>query len=153
MATRCCCAARERAGQALAKRPRRQPSRHSLRARASQARVQPATAAQFQRQQHVFQRRQRRHQLEELEDDADMSAPPACQRVLALLAQLPPAKTMRPLVGRSMPVSRLSNVDLPLPDGPLMAKRLCAGTAKVISCKMGVFGCVSRSHARDVQLE
>ena len=43
---------------------------------------------------------------------------------------------MRPLVGRSMPVSKLSSVDLPLPDGPLMAKSDCAGTVKVRSSRM-----------------
>ena len=49
-----------------------------------------------------------------------------------------PAKAMRPLVGRSMPVSRFSSVDLPLPDGPLMAKSACDGTVKVRSSRMVV---------------
>src|SRR5215472_11101507 len=40
-----------------------------------------------------------------------------------------PAKTTRPEVGRSIPVRMLSSVDLPLPEGPLIANRLCRGTA------------------------
>ena len=47
-----------------------------------------------------------------------------------------PAKMTRPEVGRSMPVSILSSVDLPLPDGPLTANRLCAGMVKVTSSRM-----------------
>src|SRR5947209_9589658 len=46
---------------------------------------------------------------------------------------------MCPPVGRSIPVSKLSTVDFPLPDGPLMAKRLCAGTVKVRSSTMHFF--------------
>src|SRR5262245_31606903 len=33
-----------------------------------------------------------------------------------------PAKTMRPAVGRSTPVTQLKNVDLPAPFGPMMAR-------------------------------
>ncbi len=35
-----------------------------------------------------------------------------------------------------MPVSILSSVDLPLPDGPLTANKLCAGMVKVTSSRM-----------------
>ncbi len=37
-----------------------------------------------------------------------------------------------------MPVRRLSSVDLPLPDGPLIAKRLGAGMVNVTSSRMVV---------------
>src|SRR5579859_3408733 len=56
--------------------------------------------------------------------------------LLALSSWLP--KMMRPLDGRSGPVSMLRTVDLPLPEGPLMAKRLPAGTAKVTSSRIRV---------------
>src|SRR5258708_17109643 len=49
-----------------------------------------------------------------------------------------PAKSTRPLSGRSIPVSMLSRVDFPLPDGPLIVKRLPAGTRKVTSSKIVV---------------
>src|SRR2546421_7359694 len=45
----------------------------------------------------------------------------------------------RPLVGRSIPVNIFRSVDFPLPDGPLIAKRLPLGTEKVTSSKMTVF--------------
>src|SRR5258708_3027929 len=43
---------------------------------------------------------------------------------------------MRPLVGRSIPVSIFSSVDFPLPDGPIMLNRLCAGMVQVTSSKL-----------------
>src|SRR6516162_5324072 len=56
-----------------------------------------------------------------------------------ILRSSSPAKRMRPPLGRSIPVNILRRVDLPLPEGPFMAKRLCAGTVNVISSKMVVF--------------
>ena len=56
-----------------------------------------------------------------------------------ILRSSSPAKTMRPLLGRSIPVSILSKVDFPLPEGPLIAKRLCEGIVNVTSSKMVVF--------------
>src|SRR5579884_924990 len=47
-----------------------------------------------------------------------------------------PANTTRPEVGRSMPVRILSSVDLPLPDGPLMAKRLPGGIENEIESRI-----------------
>src|SRR5215831_9637021 len=45
-----------------------------------------------------------------------------------------------------MPVSILSSVDLPLPEGPIMLKRLCAGMVNVTSAKMLTFRpCVSNT--------
>src|SRR5690349_431383 len=46
---------------------------------------------------------------------------------------------MWPEVGRSIPVSMFSSVDLPLPDGPLIANRLRAGTANETASRMVVW--------------
>ena len=62
------------------------------RARAPLAARQPAAAAQFQREQDVLQRGQRRDELEELEDDAHVASAPARERVLAAPAQLLPGE-------------------------------------------------------------
>src|SRR5438309_7129798 len=45
---------------------------------------------------------------------------------------------MRPVVGRSIPVRILSRVDLPLPDGPLIAKRLPVGMENEIESRITV---------------
>src|SRR6266567_417471 len=50
-----------------------------------------------------------------------------------------PVKMTRPLVGRSIPVNILRSVDFPLPDGPLIAKRLPVGTEKVTLSRIMVF--------------
>src|SRR5215469_1518781 len=70
--------------------------------------------------------------------------PTCCPRQRArVFSELPLSssapKITRPLLGRSMPVSMWSRVDLPLPDGPLMTNRLKAGTLNVTSSRMAVF--------------
>ena len=78
-------------------------------------------AAQVQRQADILQADQRRQQVEELEDEADLVAAHARQVVVG---EAPPATrpSMRtaPEVGRSRPPIRLSSVDFPEPDGPTM---------------------------------
>src|SRR5439155_558603 len=89
--------------------------------------------------QNIYECGQRGDQLKELEDDSHMMAAPPCQCILLLARSSSPAKTTRPLSGRSIPVRMLRIVDLPLPDGPLMAKRLCAGMVKFRLSKITVF--------------
>jgi len=59
---------------------------------------QSTASAQFQGQQHVFQCRQGRHKLEELEDNTDMLPAPARQGVFAHLAQLLASKNDTPAI-------------------------------------------------------
>jgi len=47
-----------------------------------------------------------------------------------------PPTTISPVVGWSMPVIKLSRVDLPLPDGPLIANMLNRGMLKLTSSIM-----------------
>ena len=81
----------------------------------------PGAAVQLQRQEHVLQHREGGDEVEELEDEADVLA--AKERALLLgeggqvdAVDLAP----RPRVGRSMPLIRLSRVDLPEPLRPSM---------------------------------
>src|SRR5205823_4544339 len=48
-----------------------------------------------------------------------------------------PSSVTTPLVGRSSPATRLSSVDLPLPDGPMMAVTRPAGIRRETWCKAG----------------
>ena len=73
-------------------------------------------------QQHVVDDRHVVEQVEELEDHADLPAAEPCRARLATACR--PVRRRpgpRPLVGRSIPAMRLSSVDLPTPDGPMMA--------------------------------
>jgi hypothetical protein len=58
--------------------------------------VAPAFAAQFDRHEHVLQRRQRRDQLEILKHEPDVRVAHPRPRVLAHRAQLSPASTTSP---------------------------------------------------------
>ena len=88
MATRCCCPPESSLGRpARICSQSRPPPGTQARARATGC-AAGRPAAQLQRQQDVLQRRQRRNELEELEDDAHIASAPAGQRVLAAPAQL-----------------------------------------------------------------
>ena len=71
----------------------------------------------------VLLRGQHREQVERLEDEAD-GARAQVGELVGRLRRSRPRSSMqiRPLVGVSMQPIRLSSVDLPLPDGPAMAR-------------------------------
>jgi hypothetical protein len=75
-------------------------------------------AGDLERHAHVLPRRERRQQVEELEDEADAGAAKARQRVLDIAVMSEPSIRIRPVDGASSPASSPSSVDLPLPDGP-----------------------------------
>ena len=80
--------------------------------------ARPAT--QVQRQADVLEARQRRQQVEELEDEADLVAADARQPSSDRPASASPSTRTSPEVGRSRPPTRFSSVDLPEPDGPMI---------------------------------
>ena len=121
IATRCCCPPESAAGSLSACSAIADPGQQ-LAAPPGAAPAPGRSAAEVHRQHHVLRHRQRRQELEELEHDADGAAAPAgqgvrspCWRSLAGDHHL----AARP--GTSIPASRLSSVDLPLPDGPTIA--------------------------------
>ena len=68
---------------------------------------------------------------------------PTCRRrnraapvSLSLSTRSPPTRTV-PLVGRSIPAMRLSSVDLPLPDGPMIATASPAAIDRLTSATAG----------------
>ena len=95
-------------------------------ARAPVSTRSPALAArqrgEQQRQLDVVERRQHRHQVVELEDEADVRGAPRGEFARReSRAMSTPATRISPEVGLSMPATRLSSVDLPEPDGPISA--------------------------------
>ena len=82
----------------------------------------PGTAAvQAQRQADVLGDRERRHQVEGLEDEPDPLAPQDRQPPLAEPARSVSPSATVPEVGRSSPAATFRNVLLPEPDGPMIA--------------------------------
>ena len=68
---------------------------------------------------------------------------PTCRRrnraapaSLSMSTRSSPTRTA-PLVGRSIPAMRLSRVDLPLPDGPMIATASPAATSRLMSATAG----------------
>ena len=78
-------------------------------------------AGQVHGRDDILEQRQRRQQLEELEDDADRLPRQRARPFSLSLCTGWPSTITLPAVGRSMPVIMLSIVDLPLPDGPMIA--------------------------------
>ena len=84
----------------------------------------PRQAREQQRQLDVLERREHRHQVVELEDEADVRArasaasSPSDSRAMSTPATCDLARD-----GLSMPAIRLSSVDLPEPDGPISATK------------------------------
>ena len=111
-------ARRPRGGRGSSPRARSGPPRaSSSRARAPRGPVEPAL--ELDRQQQVLLDRERRDQVEELEHEAEVLAPQ--QRALPpRTAPRPrgPARAREPASARSMPLIRLSRVDLPEPLRP-----------------------------------
>ena len=79
-------------------------------------------AGDLHRHQDVLERGQRRQQVEELEDEADARAAQPRQRVLVERGDVDAVDARCcPVDGASRPAIRPSSVDLPLPDGPVIA--------------------------------
>ena len=86
-------------------------------------------AGNLHRHQDVLERRQRRDQVEELEDEADLLAAQPREAVLVELRDVHAVdERSRPLEGASSPAMSPSSVDLPLPDGPVIASDWPAAT-------------------------
>ena len=81
---------------------------------------------QQQRQLHVLRRGQHRHQIVELEDEADIGGAQRGEFALGNLSMRLPSKAISPALGLSMPPSRLSSVVLPEPDGPMIGDEILA---------------------------
>ena len=83
---------------------------------------------QQQRQLDVLERGQHRHQVVELEDEADVRGAPRRELAVGELRDVDAGDAgSSPADGLSMPAMRLSSVDLPEPDGPISAtKSPCA---------------------------
>ena len=76
--------------------------------------------------------REHRHQIVELEDEADVArAPPRQLALRQRWSMRSPATLISPASGRSIPPSRLSRVVLPEPDGPITAMKSPRGTDEV----------------------
>ena len=84
-----------------------------------------------QRQRDVLEQRQRRQQVEELEDEADALAPDPGQLVVAEASRATDSSRTIPEVGRSIAPQRCSSVDLPQPDGPTSATKSPSATSRV----------------------
>ena len=87
-----------------------------------------------QRQLHVLEGGQHRHQVVELEDEADVRGAPVGELAPRSGARCrsPPTRSS-PASGLSMPAIRLSSVDLPEPDGPISATKSPAETSRLMS--------------------
>ena len=98
------------------RRARRRPAAHR------RARAASLHAGNLHRHQHVLERRQRREQMKELEHEADPLAAQPRERVLVERRDVDAVERRRgPSDGESSPASSPSSVDLPLPDGPVIA--------------------------------
>ena len=76
-------------------------------------------AGKLERHRDVLERRHGRDQVEGLEDDADIAAAKARERVLVEAGQIARRPTAtEPVSARSSPAMTISSVDLPEPDGP-----------------------------------
>ena len=121
-------AARELRRVVMAAVRQARPRRAAPRARAPRA----GHARDLHRHQHVLERRQRRDQVKELEDEADLLAAQPRERVLAERRDVDAVdRRCVPLVGASRPAISPSSVDLPLPDGPVIATTLPSGTEQI----------------------
>ena len=79
-------------------------------------------AVEEQREGDVLARAQQREEVEELEDEPDASAAHVRQRLFVQIRRAPrPSMATAPASGRSRPPTRCSRVDLPEPDGPMIA--------------------------------
>jgi hypothetical protein len=88
-------------------------------------------AGDGQRQEDVLLGRERRQQVEGLEDEADVLAAQLRELlVVELVMSSPPIETV-PEVGVSRPASMCISVDLPEPDGPMTAVNWALGTSSV----------------------
>ena len=97
MATRCCCPPESALGSRWAYSLSPDHAQRLVGARPPL--LARDDAAQFEREQDVLLRGERRQELEELEDDADMLATPSCELVLAHLAHLAPREDDAPARG------------------------------------------------------
>ncbi len=97
----------------------------------------PGRAGQLGGQQHVVGDGEVVEQVEELEDDADVAGAEPGERALAERVDPLPATLTMPVVGLSRPAIRLSSVDFPLPEGPMMAATSPSATVMVTSASAG----------------
>ncbi len=88
----------------------------------------PGRAGQLGGQQHVVGDGQVVEEVEELEDDADVPGAEPGEGALPQVSMRCPATVTVPAVGRSSPAMRLSRVDFPDPDGPMIAATSPAAT-------------------------
>ena len=118
-ATRCCWPPESSAGRWC--RRSRMPTVSISRSNHSSSALAPGDR---QRQQDVLARVEDRQQVEGLEDEADLLAPQQRQRaVVERRRARSPASVTVPDVGRSRPARRCISVDLPEPDGPMIAAK------------------------------
>ena len=85
----------------------------------ARSRVIRVDATDGQPELHVLACRQERDEVAHLVDDPDVRGPQAPRPSRSSVERSLPRVTTRPSVGRSRPDTRRSNVDLPLPDGPV----------------------------------
>ena len=91
-------------------------------------------AGEQERQLHVLERRQHRHQVVELKDEADVPRPPVGElRFVERRDVHRRPRAASPASGLSIPAIRLSSVLLPEPDGPISATKSPAAMAKEMS--------------------
>ena len=70
-----------------------------------------------------------------VKDKADPIAPQLGQRAVAQISQLEPASLTVPALGRSSPASRCISVDLPEPEGPMIAAKRPDGKLTVMPAR------------------
>ena len=87
-------------------------------------------ADQRQRERDVLPHRQVRQHVKGLEDEAHLLAPQRGQRVVVECARDRRRQRIEPASGRSSPATRLSSVDLPIPDSPIIATYSPARTSR-----------------------
>ena len=81
-------------------------------------------AGQQARQRDVVANGERRQQVEELEDEADLFAPHPRQSSSSHRREIAILEPSVPLVGRSIAPHKWRSVDLPQPDGPISADEI-----------------------------
>jgi hypothetical protein len=95
--------------------------------------VVDAAAGDRERQQDVLARVEDRQQVEGLEDEADPLAPQQRQRAVVERPSSTPSSVTVPLVGRSRPARMCISVDLPDPDGPMIAAKRAGAKSTLTS--------------------
>ncbi len=133
IATRCCCPPDSSAGRCRSRRG--QP--HRLDDRGQPRRVRGA-ARDVERQRDVVARGQRRQQVVGLEDEPDPVAAQPGELPLraAPLISVPPIQTC-PEVAASRPAMQCIRVDLPEPEGPIIAVKEPAGMSRLTPVQRG----------------